>query len=122
MSISTKLAPSMESIANRFIGEIEPTEPTTINDVECLTNDKNTILQVETLDQAMQLVGNDAEALKKWLPDGIILKKWYKEYPFLVFLQQKLKLPFPDMFYYAEGKSLVIEYSDKCYLVAPVKF
>ena len=50
MSIKKIIIPQVESIANRFIGEIEPFEPTTINDIECLTNSKNTILQTDTLD------------------------------------------------------------------------
>ena len=122
MSLNKILTPSMESIANRFIGEIEPFEPTAINDVPCLTNDKSTILQTATLDQAMGLLGSDGESLQKWMPDNLTLKNWLKEYPFLVFLQNKLKMPLPEMWYYAKGKSLVVEYSDKCYIVAPVKF
>jgi hypothetical protein len=122
MSIKNITNIPLEKIATSMIGEIEPTNTTEINEVECLTNGKNTILQTDTVEQAMKLLGNDAEALKRWIPDNIILKKWFKEYPFLVFLQQKLNMPFPDMWYYGEGKSLVIEYPDKCYIIAPVKF
>jgi len=50
------------------------------------------------------------------------LKQWLKEYPFLVFLQNKLKMPLPIMWHYAKEKPLVVEYSDKCYIVSPVKF
>jgi len=121
MSIKKIIAPQVESIANRLIGEIEPFEPTTINDIECLTNSKNTILQVETVEYAMALLGSDGETLQKWIPDNLTLKQWLKEYPFLVFLQNKLKMPLPDMWHYAKGKSLVVEYSDKCYIVTPVK-
>jgi len=113
---------ALETMANRLMGNVEPTIEAIINEVPCLANDKNTILQIETLEQAKKLIGSDAEALRKWIPDNLIMKQWLKEYPFLVFLQNKLHLPLPDMWYYAKEKPLVIEYSDKCYIISPVKF
>lgn len=112
----------MEAIATKMMGEIEPTRHDKINDIECLANEKNTILQVETLQEAFELLGSDAKAIQKWYPDGLTMKKWIKEYPFLVFLKDKLNLPMPDMWYYGKEKPLVIEYHDKCYIISPVKF
>jgi len=116
------VSPQMEAIANKMMGNIEPTIKTEINDVICLANDKSTILQVETLEQAMALLGSDSDALQKWYPDDLTMRKWLKEYPFVVFLQNKLNLPMPDMWYYGIEKPLVLEYHDKCFIVSPVKF
>jgi hypothetical protein len=77
---------------------------------------------VDTLEQAMALLGTDSKALQKWYPDDLTMRKWLKEYPFTVFLQNKLNLPMPDMWYYGKEKPLVIEYADKCFIISPVKF
>ena len=104
-----------------IVGNIEPTEPETVNDVECLINERGTIVRTDSIDQAMRLVGEDARVLLPFIPDGHMIKKLKKEYPFMTIFIDKTKIPLPDMFYYEKKKPLIIEYKDKCFVFLPLK-
>lgn len=115
------------NILNKFIGELEPTIETTINDTECLENKRSIILKVDSMDKVKAILGIEFEALQEWMPDQLTLKRFYKEYPALPLFKNEMDnkgkyLEYPDMFYYGKGKPLVIEIKETFYLFSPMKY
>lgn len=100
----------------KIIGSVDTKDQTMINGIECLRNKHGTVFKVDNLGEAELFLAEKFPLLDRFYPDGIMMKKIFKEYPFMVLLKNELNLDYPDCFHYQYKEPLVIEYKDCCYI------
>lgn len=113
-------------LTNKFIGDLEPTMEHTINGIECYVNTSSTfeIIKALSLEDVKSILQDEFNEVHEWMPDPLILKRFYKEYPSLPLLKKEMnkkkkQLPYPIMFWYGEGKSLVTQIETDFYIFKP---